>query len=242
MKLGELVSGDVIGVAPEQSVRSAAEIMWEHKIGSLIVQDAGELSGILTERDVLKAMATAIDPDETPVRELMTKDVVTVGRDWEVHEAAVEMSARNIRHLVLSDDGDVVGILSIRDLLLAGERLELSDKNWAILRNPLAFTVRERRVLHRCLQKLRGADDAPDVDELLGLLVGNWSFDLVPGDPDALRSIPPKDYDVLRATMVAQLPDLQRAVHPAPGWRRRTRDADNGNSRRAQRATTGEKL
>lgn len=230
MKVSELSSGEVIGVAPEQTIRAAAEVMWHHKIGSLVVQDGGDLAGIVTERDVLKAMATAIDPDQTPVRDLMTKEVITVGPDWEVYEAAAEMSARKIRHLVLSDDGAVVGVLSIRDLLLAGERLELSEGNWAILRNPLAFTVRERRVLHRCLQKLRGAVGAANVDELLGLLVGNWSFEVVPGDSDGLRSIPPKDYGVLSATVVAQLPDLQRAVHPAPGWRRRTRDLDNGGA------------
>lgn len=237
MKVGELASGDVTGVAPEQSIRAAAKIMWQHKIGSLVVQDGGELVGILTERDVLEAMATATDPDETPVRELMTKEVTTVGPDWEVYEAVAEMSARKIRHLVLSDGGRVVGILSIRDVLLAGERLELSNQNWAILRNPLAFTVRERRVLHRCLKKLRDAGSAAKVDELLGLLVGNWSFDAVPGDSDALRSVPSKDYDVLRATIVAQLPDLQRAVHPAPGWRRRARD--NGRDRKTHGAMAG---
>lgn len=211
-----------------------------NKIGSVVVQDGDELAGILTERDVLKAMATSVDPDGTPVRELMTKDVVTVGPDWEVYEAAAEMSARRIRHLVLSDDDEVVGVLSMRDVFLAGERLELSDDNWAILRNPLAFTVRERRVLHRGLQKLRGADANSNVDELLGLLVGNWSFDAVPGDSDGVRSMPREDYEVLKANVVTQLPDLQRAVHPAPGWRRRSRKPDNVDDRDSDAATTGQ--
>ncbi|MBA2312533.1 MAG: CBS domain-containing protein [Actinobacteria bacterium] len=93
MKIGELAPGDVIEVEPGRSIRAAAEVMWERKIGSVVVQRDGELAGILTERDVLRSMATSIDPDDTPVEELMTTDVFTATPDWDVYEAAVEMSA-----------------------------------------------------------------------------------------------------------------------------------------------------
>ncbi len=223
MRVRNLASKKIVEVGPQQSVRDASAAMWENKIGSVVIQNNGELVGILTERDILKAVATGVDVDGTPVADLMSREVVTVGPDWEVDEAAAEMSARNIRHLVLFEDQKVVGVLSIRDLLLAGQRIELGDGGWAVLRDPLSLTMRERRVLHRYLQKLRDSTwDADAADELIRLLVGGWSLeDLDPGDNEQLRSIPQPALASLRNAVFKELPALQRAVHPAPGWRRR---------------------
>lgn len=223
MRVRNLASKKIVEVGPQRSVRDASAAMWENKIGSVVIQNNGELVGILTERDILKAVATGVDVDGTPVADLMSREVVTVGPDWEVDEAAAEMSARNIRHLVLFEDQKVVGVLSIRDLLLAGQRIELGDGGWAVLRDPLSLTMRERRVLHRYLQKLRDSTwDADAADELIRLLVGGWSLeDLDPGDNGQLRSIPQPALASLRNAVFKELPALQRAVHPAPGWRRR---------------------
>jgi hypothetical protein len=153
----------------------------------------------------------------------MTRDVATIGPDWEVYEGAAEMTARHIRHLVVCDDGGVLGMLSVRDLLVAGQRVELADGNWAVLRDPVTFTVRERRKLQRMLLQVRGdgAGDL-DLDDVIGLVVGSWSFDAdLPARGEEVRSIPPSDYVLLRAAVLDELADLQRSVHPAPGWRRR---------------------
>jgi signal-transduction protein with cAMP-binding, CBS, and nucleotidyltransferase domain len=83
------------------------------------VQDAEDLAGILTERDVLKAVAAGIEPDDVTVQDLMTPDVVTVGPDWDLIEAAGEMARRRIRHLVVYDGGLLLGVLSVRDVLPA---------------------------------------------------------------------------------------------------------------------------
>lgn len=223
MRIRDLASKKVVEVGPQQSVREASIAMWENKIGSVVIQENGDLVGILTERDILKAMATTIDADQTPVADLMTREVVTVGPDWEVYEAAAEMSARRIRHLVLFEDQKVVGVLSIRDVLLTGQRIDLSDGGWAVLRDPLSFTMRERRMLHRYLQNLRdNVSNGTAADDLIRLLVSGWSFD----DPDSgdaaqLTSIPEAAHGALRQAVFRELPALQRAVHPAPGWRRR---------------------
>jgi hypothetical protein len=199
--------------------------MSRHKVGSILVLQDGSLAGILTERDVLKSVAEGIDPETTRVEELMTRQVVTVTPDWEVYEAAAEMIARRFRHLVVVDGGAVVGVVSMRDVLLAGKRIELSDGNWAVLRDPLTFTVRERRALERYLMRLR---DAPaggaGVDELIGLLVGAWSYEFShAGDfSEALHALPEQDYETLSQAVLAEVPKLQRAVHPAPGWRSRS--------------------
>ena len=156
------------------------------------------------------------------VGDLASREIVSVGPDWEIYEAAAEMAARRIRHLVVGEHGKVLGAVSVRDLLLAGQRVELGNGQWAQLRDSLTFSIRERRKLQRFLLALRGAPvGEDDLAALTGLLVGSWSLDL-PLPPDA---VPGKEYaaefEVLRDAVLAELPELQRAVHPAPGWRRR---------------------
>lgn len=222
VKVGDLASGDVVAVQRGWTLRDAARCMHERGVGSVVVLGDEELAGILTERDLLRAAAIGSDLDATLVGEFMTPEVVTVAPDWEVYEAAAEMNARHIRHLVVTEGRRVRGVLSIRDLLLAGQRVPLASGHWAVLRDPLTFTIRERRRLQRCLLELEaGPASQLDVDDLIGELVGSWSFDLpLPADAEGLASLDSADYELLRAAVVEELPDLQRAVQPAPGWRR----------------------
>ena len=93
--------------------------MAKHRVGSAVVQDAEMLIGILTERDVLLAVAHADDPEAVSVEQIMTADVVTVGPDWDLVEAAKVMARRRIRHLVVYEGGQLLGVLSVRDVLPA---------------------------------------------------------------------------------------------------------------------------
>lgn len=223
MKVGDLATAAVVSVRPERSLRQAAEVMMEHRTGSAVVLDGPALVGILSERDLLRAIATQMDLDETTVEQFMTRDVQTIGPDWEVYEATAEMAARHVRHLVVCENGQVLGVLSVRDVLLAGQRVQLTRGNWAVLRDPLTLTIRERRRLQRYLLILRGSNPAEfELASLTGLLVGSWSFDVaLPAESASLNAIPAADYEELRAAVLAELPDLQRSVHPSPGWRRR---------------------
>jgi CBS domain-containing protein len=224
MKVGDLSNAYVVSVGPGWSLRDAARHMVEHRVGSAVVLNEDNLVGILTERDVLRAVAEGMGLDETRVEKLMTRDVVTIEPDWEIYEAAAEMAAHHFRHLIVADGSGVLGVLSIRDLLLAGQRVPLADGHWAVLRDPLTFTVRERRRLQRQLISLGGGrPDELDLGELVALLVATWSLDLpLPADaPDVLDRVPPADLAALGAAVLSELPELQRAVHPAPGWRRR---------------------
>jgi CBS domain-containing protein len=230
MRIGDLAHRHVISVRPSATLRQAAQAMTDAKVGMVLVLDDDEkLAGVLTERDILRTVAESTDPDAGPVSDAMTRDVVTVAPDWEVYEAAAEMAARNFRHLVVTDDSGIVGVVSVRDVLLAGQRIELGDGNWAVLRDSLNFTVRERRKLQRYLLELR---DSPESDaflvDLLGLLVGSWSLDVsLPPKAEDLDELDPADFAALREAVLAELPELERAVHPAPGWRRRdTRPSD----------------
>jgi CBS domain-containing protein len=117
MRVRDVASSAVVVVGPEHTVRSAARMMARHRVGSAVVTDAEQLAGILTERDVLKLVAQGTDPDAAKVAEVMTRDVVTVGPDWDLVEAAEEMARRRIRHLVVFEGGQLLGVLSVRDVL-----------------------------------------------------------------------------------------------------------------------------
>jgi CBS domain-containing protein len=119
VKVRDVASSAVVAVGPAQSLRDAAQLMAKHRVGSAVVQDAEQLIGILTERDVLNAVATGTAPDQVSVQEIMTADVVTVGPDWDLVEAAGEMARRRIRHLVVYEGGQLLGVLSVRDVLPA---------------------------------------------------------------------------------------------------------------------------
>lgn len=221
--VGSLVGRDLIAAAPGQTLREAARTMHDGGVGSVIVRDdGGPLQGILTERDILRAAGTDVDIDTATVAEYATEEVVTAGPDWEVYEAAAAMSEHGIRHLVVVDEGGVRGVVSIRDVLLAGQRVELSDGQWAVLRDPLTFTVRERRRLQRALLELDGGslDDA-NLDGLVAQMVGTWSIDApVPKDAQGVQTLSEQDRQLLGTAVRDELPYLQRAVQPAPGWRR----------------------
>ena len=119
MKVRDVASSAVVAVGPAQSLRDATRLMAKHRVGSAVVQDAEQLVGILTERDVLIAVASGNEPDAVTVQDIMTADVVTVGPDWDLVEAAREMARRRIRHLVVYEGGQLLGVLSVRDVLPA---------------------------------------------------------------------------------------------------------------------------
>ncbi len=120
--LGELMSRDVLAVAPEDTLGEAAERMTGEGVGSAVVLDGGRLIGILTERDVLRAAADRVHPSEARVREWMTADPIVADEETAAAESLETMMANGFRHLPIVEDGRVVGIVSIRDVLAASMR------------------------------------------------------------------------------------------------------------------------
>jgi CBS domain-containing protein len=98
------------------SLRAAAEHMWHQQTGSVLVTEGGQLLGIITERDLLRALALGADPDKTSVDDAMTTQVFTVKPDMQLHDAAREMAARWIRHLPVVESGQILGVVSMRDV------------------------------------------------------------------------------------------------------------------------------
>ena len=115
--LGELMTTDVVAVAPEDTIGEAAQKMVDRGIGSAVVSDFGRLIGILTERDLLRAVAGRTHSSEARVREWMTADPVTATRDTAAGEAARLMVEHGFRQLPIVENERAVGIVSIRDVM-----------------------------------------------------------------------------------------------------------------------------
>ena len=118
MIVSQLMHPNVISVSPDESAALAARLLNRHNIGSLPVCSLdGRLRGILTDRDiVLRCVAADCDPSSTPVRDVMTRGVVSVSPDEDVREAARLMSAEQIRRLPVVREGRVVGMVSLGDM------------------------------------------------------------------------------------------------------------------------------
>jgi CBS domain-containing protein len=108
----------VLSVGPEHTLREAARLMSRRRVGAAVVLDPdGQGPGIITERDLLDAIGSGQNPDDERVRDHLTADIVFAAPDWSLEEAAVAMVRGGFRHLVVTDGGEISGILSVRDVV-----------------------------------------------------------------------------------------------------------------------------
>lgn len=117
MHVSDVMTQASITDSPSDTLRSAAVRMWQQQTGSLMVMDEDKLVGVITERDILKAAAQGRNIDETPVGDLMTRNLITVRSTEPVRDAARLMARHWIRHLPVVDDDKVVGVISQRDIV-----------------------------------------------------------------------------------------------------------------------------
>jgi CBS domain-containing protein len=114
--LAELMTKDLLSVAPEDTIGEAAALMTERGVGSAVVSDFGRLIGILTERDLMRAVAARIHTSDARVREWMTPEPVTLPPTATTEEAGRLMLEHGFRHIPVVDGERAVGIVSIRDV------------------------------------------------------------------------------------------------------------------------------
>jgi CBS domain-containing protein len=118
MQVRDAMSKAVLVVGPEHTIRQVAAQMSSRRIGSAVVHDPdSEGIGILTERDILYAIGRGLDPDTERAGDHLTWDVVYAGPTWTLEDAAAAMVRGGFRHLVVLDDGEVLGVISVRDVL-----------------------------------------------------------------------------------------------------------------------------
>jgi CBS domain-containing protein len=118
MHVRDGMSSMVLSVGPGHTLRHVAKLMSERKVGAAVVLDPeGAGPAIITERDILDAIGAGQDPDTETVSEHLTRDLVFATRDWSLEQAASEMVRRGFRHLIVAEGSDIVGVLSMRDIV-----------------------------------------------------------------------------------------------------------------------------
>lgn len=133
MEVRDGMSGVVLTLGPSHSLRDAARKMTERKVGAAVVIDE-ELPGpgVISERDILGSIGRGEDPDSERVGEHFSDTIISAAPGWSLERAAVEMSKRHVRHLVVVDDGELVGVLSMRDIV----RVWVSDGATSSMTSP----------------------------------------------------------------------------------------------------------
>jgi CBS domain-containing protein len=122
-----MTSDDVLTIPADTTLGQAARLMRGRNVGAAVVVDEGGIVGIFTERDLLRAIADSRHPDQGQVQSYMTPDPLTLPSDHSPSEAARIMSERKFRHIPVVDDGRLVGIVSIRDLVGVGLQMVSED-------------------------------------------------------------------------------------------------------------------
>jgi CBS domain-containing protein len=118
MQVQEGMTEMVLTVGPDHTLRTVARLMSERHVGAAVVMDPdGHGPGIITERDILVSVGAGQDPDGESVADHLTRDVVFAAPDWSLEEAAAAMVRGGFRHLIVLQQGETVGILSVRDIV-----------------------------------------------------------------------------------------------------------------------------
>ncbi len=116
--LRQKAAGAVLSIAPDASVYQAIEVMAEKSVGALLVMDGGQLLGIVSERDYArKVVLQGHSSKDTPVSTIMSTPVLTVTRQHTVGECLRIITDKHFRHLAVMEQGAVVGVVSIGDLV-----------------------------------------------------------------------------------------------------------------------------
>jgi CBS domain-containing protein len=126
-RLAEIIEekgGEVLEIDGEASVLEAVQLMVESNVGSLLVTERGEVAGIVTERDYLRRVTLEGRTEDAPVREIMSAPLIVATLDTTVDECMALMTDRRIRHVPVVDDGKVVGLVSIGDLVKFKSKLQ----------------------------------------------------------------------------------------------------------------------
>jgi CBS domain-containing protein len=138
MKIREVMTREVIGIAPDRTLKDAADLMKALDVGPLPVLEHGRLTGMVTDRDlVVRGIAEGLDPFQTPVRSVMSEGAFTCGLDDDVVQAAEQMRELKVRRLLVVDErGHLVGIVGLGDLALDVEDEALAGKTLEAISEP----------------------------------------------------------------------------------------------------------
>lgn len=117
-EVGDLMSREIRTVAADASLREAGRLMGKFNVGSLLVVGGGQYVGVLTDTDLArKGLAKGVNPEKDRVQSLMSSPIITIDCHRLVEEARTLMKGKGIRHLAVTDEGKIVGIISLGDMI-----------------------------------------------------------------------------------------------------------------------------
>jgi signal-transduction protein with cAMP-binding, CBS, and nucleotidyltransferase domain len=118
VKVRDAMTERVLTITPGRSLRDAARFMTKHNVGAAVILDPEQPGpGIVTERDLVRSLGAGEDPDSELVSDHLTSRATFADSEWSLQEAADAMARGGFRHLVVIHEGDVVGIISMRDII-----------------------------------------------------------------------------------------------------------------------------
>jgi CBS domain-containing protein len=126
----------VFTTEPDTSIRKAAELMMMEHIGSLVVLEGQKIAGIITETNILHAVAEKKDPDSTAVSDIMAKDVVTVEPGKQIEDAVELMLKYKIKKLPVIDDQKLIGVVTASDIVVVEPKLIEAIANLVSIKIP----------------------------------------------------------------------------------------------------------
>ena len=109
---------ELVSVGPNTTLRTVATVLADYEVGAAVVQPSQDLpAGIVSERDIVGALARGHDPDVTVAADVMTRELITIEPSEPIDDAIARVLAHGIRHLAVVDGDEIVGLISARDLL-----------------------------------------------------------------------------------------------------------------------------
>jgi CBS domain-containing protein len=118
VKVRDAMTEHVLTMTPGRSLREAARFLSEHNVGAAVILDPEQPGpGIITERDLVRSIGSGEDPDREQVKDHLTSKAAFADADWGLEEAADAMATGGFRHLVVVVNGEVAGIISMRDIM-----------------------------------------------------------------------------------------------------------------------------
>jgi CBS domain-containing protein len=117
VKVGDIMNQNLVSIRPEETLEKCANKMIEKRAGILIVRDKEKLNGVLTKKDIIWALTKNANFREIKAKDIMSRKVVTISPSRDIYDALVLMKEKKKRWLPVTDKGNVIGMITIKDIL-----------------------------------------------------------------------------------------------------------------------------